>query len=93
MGGHIGITYSGFSSRCILNYVVQVVDGMLQTILDCTKVCTLLIQRGDDSYIQKEVSQLITEIDRVANTTTFNEKMLLDGSFSKVSLQVGSESA
>jgi flagellin len=34
---------------------------------------------------------LISEIDRVATTTTFNEQELLDGSFTDKSLQVGAE--
>ena len=48
-------------------------------------------QSEDQSYIQKEVDQLVAEIDRVSQTTTFNERNLLDGSFSAIDLQVGSE--
>ena len=46
----------------------------------------------DRSYIQAEVKQLMSEIDRVQSTTTFNEQKLLDGSFSNKGLQVGAES-
>jgi flagellin len=46
----------------------------------------------DLAYIQQEVSQLMTEIDRVKDTTTFNEMNLLDGTFTGKALQVGSES-
>ncbi len=46
----------------------------------------------DRSYIQAEVKQLMSEIDRVQSTTTFNEQSLLDGSFSNKGLQVGAES-
>ncbi len=35
---------------------------------------------NDRQYIQLEVDQLRTEIDRIANTTQFNKKKLLDGS-------------
>ena len=45
----------------------------------------------DRSYIGSEVSQLMTEIDRVKQTTTFNEKSLLNGEFN-ANLQVGAES-
>ena len=45
----------------------------------------------DRAYINQEVQALVSEIDRVASTTTFNEKKLLDGSFSGVGLQVGAE--
>lgn len=37
---------------------------------------------GDRMEIQKEVDQLQTEIDRIANTTEFNTKKLLDGTTS-----------
>ena len=50
-------------------------------------------QSEDQAYIQKEVTNLINEIDRVSTTTTFNEKSLLDGTFSQVALQVGAESS
>ena len=45
----------------------------------------------DRNYIQQEVNQLVAEIDRVAETTTFNEKKLLSGGFSNIALQVGAE--
>jgi len=37
---------------------------------------------GDRMEIQKEIDQLTTEIDRIANTTEFNTKKLLDGTTS-----------
>ena len=37
---------------------------------------------SDRAELQKEINELITEIDRIANTTEFNTKNLLDGSFS-----------
>ncbi|HAG07336.1 MAG TPA: flagellin FliC [Peptococcaceae bacterium] len=37
---------------------------------------------ADRAQIQAEVDQLLQEIDRIANTTEFNSKVLLDGSFS-----------
>ena len=80
---------------------VQTAEGALNEVHDmlqrmnelAVKAANGTNQSEDQSYIQKEVDQLISEIDRVSNTSTFNEKMLLDGTFSKVSLQVGSESA
>ena len=80
---------------------VQTAEGALNEVHDmlqrmnelAVKAANGTNQSEDQSYIQKEVDQLISEIDRVASTSTFNEKMLLDGTFSKVSLQVGSESA
>ncbi|MGJ4730679.1 flagellin [Luteimonas sp. SDU101] len=43
----------------------------------------------DRAALQKEVAQLKSEIDRVANTTNFNGTKLLDGSFTAQSFQVG----
>jgi len=45
---------------------------------------------ADRKALQAEVTQLTSEIDRVAKTTTFNGKNLLDGSFSGAVFQVGS---
>jgi flagellin len=45
----------------------------------------------DRQSLQSEVNQLVSELDRIANTTTFNGLKLLDGSFTSQSFQVGSE--
>lgn len=44
---------------------------------------------NDRLSIQKEVTQLKSEIDRVANQTEFNGTKLLDGTFSSKAFQVG----
>jgi flagellin len=44
---------------------------------------------GDRAAIQAEVTQLLNEIDRVANQTSFNGVKLLDGSFTGAVFQVG----
>ena len=43
----------------------------------------------DRAALQKEVTQLKSEIDRVASTTSFNGTKLLDGSFTSKAFQVG----
>ena len=45
---------------------------------------------ADRKALQAEVTQLTSEIDRVAKTTSFNGKNLLDGSFGGAVFQVGS---
>ena len=45
----------------------------------------------DRGYIDAEVQQLKTEINRVRSTTTFNEMNLLTGEFTGKNLQVGAE--
>lgn len=46
---------------------------------------------GDRKALQAEVSQLTSELNRIANTTTFNGKKILDGSFSGQKFQVGAD--
>ena len=67
--------------------LIQTAEGALsetQTILQ--RIRELSVQAANDGYtsndrleIQKEIDQLIEEVDRIANTTTFNNKNLLDG--------------
>ena len=79
---------------------VQTAEGALNEVHDmlqrmnelAVKAANGTNQSEDRSYIQKEVDNLISEIDRVKQTTTFNERSLLDGSFSGVGLHVGAES-
>ena len=46
---------------------------------------------ADRAALQQEVSELKSEIDRVANGTSFNGPKLLDGSFSAAKFQVGAD--
>ena len=80
--------------------MVQTAEGALNEVHDMLQRINELAVKGengtltssDRSYINSEVKQLMSEIDRVASTTTFNEKNLLTGSCSNVDLQVGAES-
>ena len=47
---------------------------------------------SDRTALQAEVNQLLTEVERISQTTTFNGVKLLDGSFTSKDFQVGSES-
>ena len=79
---------------------VQTAEGALNEVHDMLQRMNELAVKGetgtlttvDRSYIQSEVKQLMDEIDRVAQTTTFNEQNLLDGTFTGKGLQVGAES-
>ena len=79
---------------------VQTAEGALNEVQDMLQRINELAVKGengtltstDRAYIQSEVKQLMSEIDRVQSTTTFNEQSLLDGSFSNKGLQVGAES-
>ena len=48
--------------------------------------------QSDRDALQKEVTQLQSEIQRVAEQTKFNDTKLLDGSFAGVAFQVGANS-
>ena len=77
---------------------VQTAEGALGEVQDMLQRMNELDVKGengtltttDRSYIQAEIRQLMSEVDRVQSTTTFNEMNLLDGSFMK-GLQVGAE--
>ena len=78
---------------------VQTAEGALNEVHDMLHRINELSVKGengtltsvDRGYIRSEVQQLLSEIDRVRNTTTFNEQNLLDGSFTGKGLQVGAE--
>ena len=46
---------------------------------------------ADRGAIQKEVDALVSEIDRVSQSTKFNDQNLLDGTFTDKKLQVGAD--
>ncbi len=78
----------------------QTAEGALSGMGDnLQRLRTLAVQAAnstnsdsDRATIQAEVSQLVSEIGRVASTTEFNGIKLLDGSFSSQSFQVGANS-
>jgi flagellin len=78
---------------------VQTAEGALNEVHDMLQRINQLAVKGengtlttvDRGYIKSEVAQLMSEIDRVQSTTTFNEQNLLDGSFTGKGLQVGAE--
>lgn len=71
--------------------MVQIADGALSEVQEmlqrmnelCVQAANGTNSTSDRQNIQDEVSQLITEINRVAETTKFNETSLLDGSIAK----------
>lgn len=73
--------------------MVQIADGALNEIHDMlhrgtelsVKAANGTLTQEDREYIQKELEQLIGEIDEVANRTTFNEIPVLKGSHQIIS--------
>jgi len=78
---------------------VQTAEGALTEVHDMLQRMNTLANQSvngtntttDRNYLQQEFKALQTEIDRVSETTTFNEQNLLTGSFSGKTLQVGAE--
>ncbi len=78
--------------------VVQTAEGALNEVEDMLQRMNELAVKGengtlttsDRAAIQAEIGQLMSEVDRVQSTTTFNEMNLLDGKFIK-GVQVGAE--
>ncbi len=74
---------------------VQTAEGALTEVHDMLqRMNELAVQAAngtnsedDRQYIQDEIDQLVTEIDRVAETTKFNETYLLKGDYGNTSLQ------
>ena len=79
--------------------VVQTAEGALQEVQDMlqrmseltTKASNDTLKSDDRAYISQEITALTSEIDRVQSTTAFNDQMLLNGTFTSKSLQIGSE--
>jgi len=77
--------------------LAQTAEGALQETTNILqRMRELAVQSANDTNtssdrasLQSEVSQLQAEIDRIADTTTFNGKNLLDGTFSGAKFQVG----
>ena len=93
-----GLTQASLNAQDGIS-AVQTAEGALNEVQDMLQRMNELAVKGengtlttqDRSYIASEVSQLMSEIDRVKETTTFNEQSLLNGKFDKA-LQVGAES-
>jgi flagellin len=75
----------------------QTAEGALQSAGDILqRIRELSVQSanatnsaGDRAALQQEVGQLTSELDRIAQTTSFNGQKLLDGSFGSAVFQVG----
>ncbi|MDE6607500.1 MAG: flagellin, partial [Lachnospiraceae bacterium] len=80
---------------------VQTAEGALTEVHDmlqrmnelAVKAANGTNKTADQTYIQNEIDALVSEIDRVQQSTKFNEQNLLDGTFTGKSLQVGSENS
>ena len=85
-----GLTQASLNAQDGIS-AVQTAEGALTEVHDmlqrmnelAVKASNGTMSENDRSYVQNEVDQLVTEIDRVAETTKFNETYLLKGSGDK----------
>jgi flagellin len=79
--------------------MIQTAEGALnETTSIIQRLKTLATQASngtetdaDRTQTQKEVSQLLAEVGRIASTTTFNTKALLDGTVTSLKFQIGAQ--
>ncbi len=91
-----GLTQAGRNANDGIS-LAQTAEGALKEVSNnLQRIRELAVQSANSSNsssdraaLQTEVSQLISEIDRVASQTTFNDIKLLDGTFSNRAFQVG----
>jgi len=80
--------------------MVSTIEGALvETTSILQRMRTLAVQSSSDTntgndrtYLQDEVNQLITEINRISTNTEFNSTKLLDGTFTDKNIQIGTGS-
>ena len=76
---------------------LQTADSSLQQVTDLLqRLRELSVQSANDTNsssdrqsLQAEAGSVIAELDRLANTVSFNDKKLLDGTFASAQFQVG----
>lgn len=75
-------------------------NALSQTTANLQRIRELAVQAANDTNtasdraaLQREVDQLIEEIDRIAVQSNFNERNLLDGSYTNAVFQVGAFSS
>jgi len=92
LGQSVKNAQDGISAVQTAEGALNEVQDMLQRMNELTvKAANGTLQTVDRTYIQNEVDALVSEIDRVSASTTFNEQNLLNGDFKHKCLQVGSE--
>lgn len=80
--------------------LIQTAEGALQESTNILqRMRELAIQSANGTYdtgnrstLNAEVEQLVSELDRISQTTSFNGQNILDGSLGSVALQVGAQS-
>ena len=93
-----GLTQASYNAEDGIS-LVQAAEGALHEIHDmlqrvnelCVKAANDTYAEEDRTYIQQEIDQIVSEVDRISNTTSFNERKLLDGSYTDRTFFVGAD--
>ena len=94
-----GLTQAAYNAEDGIS-LVQTAEGALHEVHDmlqrinelCVKAANDTYASEDRTYIQEEIDQIVSEVNRIAETTSFNEKKLLNGSFTGRVFHVGADS-
>lgn len=88
VNGNEGINLTNVAESALGN-----VGDILQRLRELSvQAATGTVSDSDRGLIQKEVDSLLSEIQRIATTSNYNDKNLLDGSFVDLRVQVGTRS-
>ena len=82
----------GLSMIAVIENATNDVTDMLHRMRELAVQATNDTNGNEDrQFLQKEVSELVSEIDRIATQTKYNGLAVLDGSFHNKRIQVGTE--
>ncbi len=91
-----GNTQAGQNANDAINLAQTAGSGLSQITNDLQRMRQLAVQSAngtnsasDRAALQTEVTQLVSEVDRIAQNTSFNGVNLLDGTFTNKQFQVG----
>src|SRR5471032_1158351 len=91
-----GNTQAGQNANDAINIAQTAGSGLSQITNDLQRIRQLAVQSAngtnsssDRAALQTEVTQLVSEVDRIAQNTSFNGVNLLDGTFNNQQFQVG----
>ncbi|MDR0307687.1 MAG: flagellin [Chitinispirillales bacterium] len=100
MAGQIrGLLQASRNTQDSVSKIQTAESGLSQTQDKLNRMRELSVQAANGTYtdsdrvgIQSEIKQLQSEIDRIGNTTEFNNEKLLDGSAVEITTQTGANS-
>jgi len=83
----------GLNVTNVAESALGTVSEILQRLRElAVQAATATTSNDQRDLIQKEVTSLLDEIQRIATTANYNDKILLDGTFKDLRLQVGTRS-